>query len=150
MAFYLAMSKRLGAENLGAAACIVWLALVIAVSILLPGGTFLFLWPLLFVALAWLVIFAGRHTAGSGASTAILLLGSLPALVIVMPMIRKIASAFAAGSTVIVSLLLGLLLSLLIGPVISETTSRRWSLPVSFAVGGVGLLVAAFVISAIG
>lgn len=145
IAFYLMASKRLGAENVIAGSFLVWVALILAVRIYLPGGTYLFLWPLLFTMLPWLVIFSRRHLSG-GAKSTLFFLSSLPAIVIIVPMIHKIFAAFAAGSTMIVSALLGVLLSLLIGPIVMGARSRRW-LPLSFITGGLALLIAEIAIS---
>jgi len=146
-AFYLLVSKRIGADNLMGGSFIAWMFLVTVVSFFLPGGTYLFIWPLLFTALAWFAIFA-RTRMSARATGSILFLGSLPAVVIMIPMIHKIFAAFAAGATVIVSGLLGLLLSLLIGPITMEPMRRRW-LPISFLAGGLGVLVIAIVTSKI-
>lgn len=148
MAFYFLAARRLGAEGLAAGSFLVWLVLIIAMSIYLPGGTYLLLWPLLFSALAWLVLFA-RPGTSVNATTAILFLGSLPAIVIMVPMVHKIYSAFVGGSTLFVSALLGLLLSLLIGPIALETTSCRRLLSLSFVVGGLGLLLTAIAVSGV-
>lgn len=148
MAFYFLAAKRFGAEGLAAGSFLVWMVLIIAMSIYLPGGTYLLLWPLLFSALAWLVLFV-RGGTSANATNAILFLGSLPAIVIMVPMIHKIYSAFVDGSTLFVSALLGLLLSLLIGPIAMETASRRWLLSLAFVAGGLGLLLTAIAISGV-
>jgi hypothetical protein len=142
IAFYLLISKRISAENLTIGSFLVWIGLVIAVAIFLPGGTYLFLWPLFFSALAWLAVFASRQMSPRTAR-GILFLGSLPAIVIVVPMIHKIYSAFAAGATAMVSGLFAVVVSLLIGPIALDTTSRWWMLPACCWIAGLGFLVTA-------
>ena len=80
-----------------------------------------------------------------GTARGILFLGSLPAVVIVVPMIHKIYCAFAAGATAVVSGLFAIVVSLLIGPIALETTSRQWLLPACCWIAGLVFLVTAVV-----
>jgi hypothetical protein len=61
-------------------------------------------------------------------------------------MIHKLFSAFAAQSTFMVSVLLGLLLSLLIGQIVSGTSSRQWLLPSLVGTTALGLLITAIIL----
>jgi putative ATP-binding cassette transporter len=121
--FYWAVARRIGAENLAAASLLAWLGLTIAVSIYFPGGSYILLWPLLFSACGWLVVFAGGQMRAN-AKTALLAASCTPAIIVVMPMAHKIFFAFAARSTLMVNALVGLTLSLLIGPITAELPSH--------------------------
>jgi len=123
-AFYLAVSRRLGSENLAAGSLLGWLALTIAVSIYVPGGSYLLLWPLLFSALGWVVVFAGKQIPANTRKI-ILALSVAPAIVLVASMAHKIFFAFAGRSTLMVSALLGLVLPLLISQITTERLKRR-------------------------
>ncbi len=143
IAFYLLISKRISAENLISGSFLVWIGLVIALAIFVPSGTYLFLWPLFFSALASLIVFANKQMS-PGTARGIFFLGSLPAIVIVVPMIHKIYWAFAAGATAVVSGLFAVVVSLLIGPIALETT-RKWMLPACCWIAGLVFLVTAIV-----
>src|SRR5947209_872469 len=144
IAFYLQISKRISAENLISGSFLVWIDLVIALAIFVPGGTYLFLWPLFFSALASLIVFANKQIS-PGTARGILFFGSLPAIVIVVAMIHKIYWAFAAGATAVVSGLFAVVVSLIIGPIALETTSRPWLLPACCWIAGLVFLVTAMV-----
>ena len=73
---------------------------------------------------------------------------SLPAILIMAPMMHKIFFAFAVQSTLIVNILLGLLLSLLIGQIVPGASSRRWWLPVFVGIAALGLLIIAIALPA--
>jgi hypothetical protein len=100
------------------------------------------MWPLLFGALAWIACFATRRILPAK-KTLYLVLGGIPAIALVVPMAHKIFFAFAKGSTLFVSALLGLLLALLVGSLAEERASKRWILPILLGVGGLGLLIVA-------
>jgi len=109
-----------------------------------PGGTYLFLWPLLFSLFgAWLLIVEGR----SAGQKVLLPLSGIPAIVIIVPLAHKIFWAFISGSIVLVSAMLGLVMSLLIGQLGLEQTARRWLLPVLLVSAGVALFVTAIIVS---
>ena len=148
VAFYLAISKRTDSENLVAGNFVGWVGLIIAVSIYFPGGSYLFLWPLLFSVLGWIAVFARRQTS-AGTRSGLLALSSIPAIVVMAPMIHKIFLAFAAQSTPMVSALLGLLLSLFIGQIAATTSSKRWLLPLLLAMAPLGLFVTAVSLSGV-
>lgn len=146
MAFYTLVSKKLGATNLMMGAFLGWLSVTILISLYFPGGTYLFLWPLLFSLAGAIIVFA-RGSLAPNVKSLIMVLSGIPAIVLLIPMTHKIYWAFAAQSGIFVGALLGLLLSLLVGPVVLEPRSRRWLLPTSLAVVGVGLFITAIAVS---
>lgn len=138
VAFYAAVCKRVGSENVAAGALLGWLVLAIAVSIYIPGASYICVWPLFFTALGWAAIFARKETPSSRRN-AFAALGGIPAIVLVIPMVHKIFFAFAARSTLIVSVFLGLLLALLIGQIAAELP-ERWIPTGSGGTGGKGII----------
>jgi hypothetical protein len=146
VAFYTLISKKLGATNLMMGAFLSWLNTAILISFYFPGGTYLFLWPLLFSLAGAIIVFA-RGSAGPNIKSPIVVLSGIPAIVLLVPMIHKIYWAFAAQSGIFVGALLGLLLSLLVGPVALEQRSGRWLLPTSLAIVGAGLFIMAIAVS---
>jgi peptidase M28-like protein len=146
VAFYTLISKKLGTTSLMMGAFLGWLSVTILISLYFPGGTYLFLWPLLF-SLAGAVIVFARRSIAPNIKSLIMVLSGIPAIVLLVPMIHKIYWAFAAQSGTFVGALLGLLLSLLVGPVAVEQRSKRWVLPASLAIAGAGLFITAIAVS---
>ncbi len=146
VAFYTLVSKKLGVTNLMMGAFLGWLSVTILISLYFPGGTYLFLWPLLFSLAGAIIVFA-RGSIAPNVKSLIVVLSGIPAIVLLVPMTHKIYWAFAAHSGIFVGALLGLLLSLLVGPVVLEPRSRRWLLPTSLAIVGVGLFIMAIAVS---
>jgi len=144
MALYAGFSKKINSLHLLMGSCLGWLALTLVMSWYFPGGTYLFLWPLLFSLFgAWLLIVEGR----SAGQKVLLPLSGIPAIVIIVPLAHKIFWAFISGSIVLVSAMLGLVMSLLIGQLGLEQTARRWLLPVLLVSAGVALFVTAIIVS---
>jgi len=125
-----------------------WFALAIVVSTYLSGASYLFVWPLLFSLLGWVIVFARRRTSATTRSV-LLVLSGVPAVVLLVPMMHKIFFAFASHSAAIVSALLGLLLTLMIGQIAPETVSRRWLPPLLLAAVAVGLFITAITVSVV-
>jgi len=113
-------------------------------SLYFPGGTYLFLWPLLFSLLGALLLIVKDKSA---IQKAVLPLSGIPAIVIIVPLAHKIFWAFGSGSIVLVSAMLGLVVSLLIGQIGLEHTARRWLLPILLVSTGVALFVTAIAVS---
>jgi hypothetical protein len=123
-----------------------WLSVTILISLYFPGGTYLFLWPLLFSLAGAIIVFA-RENIAPNVKSLIMVLSGIPAIVLLVPMTHKIYWAFAAQSGIFVGALLGLLLSLLVNPIALEQRSRRWLLPTSLAAMGAGLFITAIAVS---
>ncbi len=148
MVFYSLVSKWVSSENLAMGALVGWFALAIVVSTYLSGASYLFVWPLLFSLLGWVIVFARRRTSATARSV-LLVLSGVPAVVLLVPMMHKIFFAFASHSAAIVSALLGLLLTLMIGQIAPETVSRRWLPPLLLAAVAVGLFITAITVSVV-
>ncbi len=124
LGLYSRVARRIGSNNLIAGSLLVWLVLTIAVTFYFAGASYLLVWPMLFVLLGWMAaIMMPRISAN--ARGMLLACSGIPAVVLMVPMMHKIVWAFAAQSTLIVSVLLGLLLVLLIGPIGPDRLSRR-------------------------
>jgi hypothetical protein len=145
VAFYTLVSKKLGATNLMMGAFLGWLSVTILISLYFPGGTYLFLWPLLFSLGGAIIVFA--KGLAPNVKSLIMVLSGIPAIVLLIPMTHKIYWAFAAQSGIFVGALLGLLLSLLVGTITLQQSSRRWLLPTSLAIAGAGLFITAITVS---
>jgi hypothetical protein len=133
---------RFGEISAGVAGLLVWLGAALSAEVWVPGMAFLWVWPLLFSALAWTLLFR----TGMRHQHALLLAGALPALLLVVPIAHKIFTAFLVQSAVIVSFLLALLLALCVVPLGPGAMPRRWALPTSLSAAGVALFLAALLL----
>jgi hypothetical protein len=123
VAFYWMIAKFIGPANLAAGTLLGWLGMAFAVRMYVPGGSYLFIWPLLFSTLPWLAMFARQRLTESAKNGLVMLCG-IPSVILLGGMAHKIFFAFAAKSTMFVSTLLGLLLSLLISQIVHGITLK--------------------------
>jgi hypothetical protein len=144
MALYAGLSKKISALHLLVGSCFGWLALTLVASWYFPGGTYVFLWPMLFSLVGALLLIVKDRSA---AQNILLPLSGIPAIVIIAPLAHKIFWAFGVGSVLLVSAMVGLVMSLLIGQIGLEHTARRWLLPTLLASTGLVLFVAAIAVS---
>lgn len=144
MTLYAWLSVKISALHLLVGSCLGWLALTLVVSWYFPGGTYLFLWPLLFSLLGPLLVIVNDR---SMSQNVLLPLSGIPAIVIIVPLAHKIFWAFGSGSVLLVSAMAGLVMSLLIGHIGLEKTVRRWLLPALLGSTGLVLFVMAIAIS---
>jgi len=140
-AVYVLVRYRADIINLGTGALLWWLILMIVTSIFLPGGSFLFHWPLLFglIGLGWMIL------APPGKSTLnILILGlcAVPGIVLLVPTIYQMFVGLTLNWVPLVIALTVLLFGLLMPQLRFVVAPFKWVLPgVSVAVAIV-LLVA--------
>ena len=133
---YELIGRRFSLRNLGAGALAVWTVLMFATSIVTPGASYIFTWPLLFAAMA--MVYRPRAT---GYRTAIV------ALVAIAPGIALLAPAFAASADGTISFLAlsamtaVLIFGLFIPYLDFLTGGRRWIVP-----GVLGVLAIAMII----
>jgi hypothetical protein len=112
------------AEELVAGALACWLLLLVLTSVFLPGGSYLFTWPLL-IALAAFAIWTGpwkmwRRSAGTAA---VVLACAIPGVILFAPLIYLLISALTLKMTSILLLPVALLLGLILPHF--KTTARR-------------------------
>ncbi len=145
-AFYLLLRRWIALENLAMGALTVWTILMMLASVMLPGASFLFTWPLLFSLLALGVMFFGREDPAqrpdSVKRVAVLSIGAIPALLIVVPMIYLIFVGLTLGMAGAVTVLVVLLTGLLIPHLSFIPASVKWALPAVLAAVSVALLIA--------
>lgn len=147
-AFYFLLRRWIDLENLALGALSVWLLLMIVTSVILPGASFLFTWPLLFSVLALGVTFLGREAKPDSAKRiAVLSIGAIPALVIVVPMIYLVFVALSLGMAGALMVLVVLLSGLLIPHLSFIPGSIKWVLPAVLAAVSVALLITGSVTS---
>jgi hypothetical protein len=139
-ALYILFRGRANAESLTAGALVWWVVLSLASSLYLPGGSYLFVWPLLFSLLGLLLLVGSKGGEGGAAATLYPAVFAAPGLVLFGPLVYLVFVSLGPGAAAalmaLVVLVLGLLaphLSLLGGP-------RRWALPGALAAAGVAVI----------
>jgi hypothetical protein len=139
--------RRISGANLFAGALVWWAALMVAATVWVIGGSYLFTWPLFFALLGLGFAFVKHDTANRPAGKIVVTsLCAIPGILLVAPFLHLtlIAMPFALAPGLI--LLLGLLAGLLVPLLRSSTASNRWVFPgivaalalVFFVLAGIG------------
>jgi hypothetical protein len=85
---YVWFRKSAGAQDLTAGGLLWWLLLMTLSSLLAPGGSYLFTWPLLFSVIAFgLSLTAKNQKTFSWSHSAILSIGAIPGVILMTPMV---------------------------------------------------------------
>jgi hypothetical protein len=141
---YVLIGRTIRAQNLGAAALVVWTVLMLASSVALPGVSYLFTWPLLFATLA----ISYRSGAINGHETIRpTIRPAILALVGLVPGTAMLAPAFVTGAdgTILFLAISGLVAALLFGLFIPYmdllTSGRRWFVPILSAVLAIVMII---------
>lgn len=135
--------RRVSALNLAMGALLGWLLLSILSIVYLPGGSYLFTWPLLFslVAVGVMLIPEGQEPI-TGRQFIVLSLCAIPGIVLWVPVIYMTYLAIGLSRTAVLVALAVILLGSIV-PHLSLMTSRlKWLIPGALAMVSLGLLVA--------
>jgi hypothetical protein len=127
------------AAELLAAPLVAWAALALASAFALPGGSYLFTWPLLGAAGGMAVLLAGRPQAPEWRAVALAAL-AVPALLIVPQVIYMLEVMLTMAMVAAPVALLALLLALLVAPLTVVRHGLGWRMPAAFAVLAVMML----------
>jgi Peptidase family M28 len=139
---YSRFHKRIGSENLAIGGLLCWLIFVVLTTLKMPGGTYLFTWPLLFSLLGFGLIFASKDGQSKSAkSMTVLTLFAVPGIILLVPMTYLVFAAMSLSGITAEVFMMALLLSLLIPQLAIMTASNKWALPGTFALLSVILLV---------
>lgn len=105
-----AMKRWFRPIEIGIGAILLWALLLIASSVLLPGASYLFAWPLLAtcLALTWLV----RREVTPTFVCAALLLGAVPGIVLFAPLVWSVHVALTPSAAYLTAALIALVLAL--------------------------------------
>ncbi|NVJ14868.1 M20/M25/M40 family metallo-hydrolase [Myxococcus sp. AM010] len=136
------LRRRVGVYALAVGASFWWALLAVLTAALLTGFSFLFVWPLLGAALGLeLLPDVDAPRPAAGRLLVSLLLSTVPASLVVAPLIQLSFVGLTLRMGAVAALMAGLLLGLFI-PLLHELrAARRWSLPAGALVVG-GALVA--------
>lgn len=142
-ALYNWFRRKISAPNLAIGALAWWLALTALTAVYLPGGSYLFTWPLLCGLAALAVLFAARESEPSPAKLyAVLALAALPGIFLLAPMIYFIHTALGMDVAGALMFLVVLLLGLYLPYVRFVGVRGKWAVPGVALLVGAGLLAA--------
>ncbi|HYO64055.1 MAG TPA: M20/M25/M40 family metallo-hydrolase [Pyrinomonadaceae bacterium] len=143
-AVYALFGRRVSAENLTVGGLLCWALLLVAAVVYVPGASYLLTWPLLFATM-WPALRVASRDGRTGSSKLTLVLGlcAVPALVLVVPVIRQtfvgLTLEWVAAILSLIALLLGLLVPHLDA---LAAAAGRWALPSAAAALCVAMLLA--------
>ena len=142
-AVYALARNRAGVESLAVGALLWWLILMVITSIFLPGGTFLFHWPLLFslIGLGWMIFASGAKTS-SLVHSLVLSLCAMPVIILLVPVIYQIFVGLTLNWALVVIAMVVLLFGLLLPQFRLITEPFKWVLPGTAVAAGIILLAA--------
>jgi Peptidase family M28 len=128
-AVYRRLGKRGNVESLTVGGLFWWVILTVAVTLFLPGGSYLFTWPLLSTLAGLGIVFALRRAeAFSLKPFAALTLCALPGVLLFSPLIQQVFIGLSLRMSGVVMLLLVILLGLLVPQLrlMNAFGGRRW------------------------
>ena len=142
-ALYYWLSKKLRFANLVVGALLWWMLLTAVTGWYLPGASYIFTWPLLFVLVAQIVTFATQAdgTLSRWQLVPIYICG-IPAVVLSASLVYLLALGLPLSMFRIALAFVVLLLALLLPLVRLMFRPRSWLLPGLFALVSVGFLIA--------
>jgi hypothetical protein len=141
-ALYNLFLKKIRIENLAFGGLLCWLLLLVVVSVLIPGGSYILTWPLLFSLISLALMFRAGESEGVSTKRFIIMsLCAIPGIILLVPMVYLIFVALGLAMVAAAMVLVALLFGLLIPYFSLMTSSRKWLLPGGAAVAGVLLLV---------
>lgn len=142
-ALYSVLGKKLRFANLVVGALMWWVLLMTLSGLYLPGVSYIFTFPLLFVLMALGITFAlQKKGAVSRGHLAAFYVGSVPAIVLSAPLVYLLGLGLSASMFRIALAFVVMLLALLLPLVWRMSAPNRWLLPGLFALVFVIFLVA--------
>jgi hypothetical protein len=140
---YALLFRKTSAADLYAGALVCWVALLILTTALLPPGSFLFAWPLLFALAAFMPLVAsGRGSFESSKGLTAAALAAAPGVALYAPLVWMFFFMLGLDTGGFFMLLVVLLCGLLVPHFRALTFRRRLLLPALAALAGVCLVAA--------
>ena len=137
---YLLIRRRTDWRNLLLGALIWWLILAVAVTLLIPGASYLFTLPLLFLLIGLAIVFYLRNAKWVVAQL-VMAVAMLPAVILWAPMIYVIFVALTLNSAWRVTICVALFFGLLLPPIVQAVNSWRWVVPYVLVATSIILLI---------
>lgn len=146
-AVYALVRNRAGVESLTVGALLWWLIMMLLTGIFLPGGTFLFHWPVLFslIGLGWMILAPESKKSSSLLHSVVLSLCAIPMIVLVVPVIYQIFVGLTLNWALVVIAMVVMLFGLLLPHFRLITAPFKWVLPGAAVVAAIILLAAGIV-----
>jgi hypothetical protein len=143
LALYNWFGKRIGVQDLAVGAMLLWVVLCVASSLILPGASYLFFWPLLssLVGLG-LTLFLKPQPAHSIRNLSSLLIFSIPAILLFAPVVYLLFIALTVSLPGPGVTFLVLVLGLLIPHLALLGSGRKWLAPGLLTVAALALIAA--------
>lgn len=136
--------KKVGVDNLATGALLWFLLLLIVSHVYFPGGSYLFVWPLLSALIAWILKFT--LPAEKLSLTRLCLISTVcaaPGIILISPLTYQLFVAAGISQTSVVVIPVTLLLGLLLINFELVASSFRWLLPAAATLAAVCFIVAA-------
>ncbi len=136
---YVLFRRWTSAPNLAAGALLCWVVSAVAVSVLVPGASYLLVWPLLCALVGTAILFVKweRESAWKWVGLA---LTAVPAVALFSPLIQQVFNALTLNSAGLVAILLALCCGLLVPHLQILAGSKPWVFPAAAAALGFALI----------
>ncbi len=141
-ALYVKFRKRTRVENLMAGALAWWAILVVLTGCYVPGGSYLFVWPLLASLIPLGPAFASKDRVSPNVLLLTLLLPAVSGIMLLTSLIYLFMMALSTTALAILTVITTLLLGLLTPDLDLMTAQSKWLLPGGAAVVGLGIIIA--------
>jgi hypothetical protein len=141
LALYSRFRRRRSMNDLVTGALCLWVVLSLATSFLLPGASYLFTWPSLFMVIALGFLLAKRGSPGPAKEKIILSIAAAPAVLLLAPVIQMVFVALTLRSYAVVIIMAGLLIGLIVPHLSLTFPAGKWATPLIAAALGLTLVV---------
>jgi hypothetical protein len=142
-ASYIWLGRKISVQDLTLGGALWWLILTILTGFYLPGGSYLFVWPLIFslISLGFILV-SNNHERHSIKTYAVISICSIAGIILFVPMIYLIFQAIALSMPMLIAVMVVLQLGLLIPHIHIIAKPKRWPLASGAILGAVGFIVA--------
>lgn len=141
---YFLFARKVSVENLTAGVLLWMLILLVAISWMAPGASYLLTWPLLFslAGLAFILFLRERESAAL-TRLAVLTLCAIPTVLLFTPVVYQTFIGLGINLAVIGVIVLAIMLGMLVPQISLIKSGRRWLLPAGAALVAIGFVVTA-------
>lgn len=139
-ALHIWFRRKVNVSELTLGAAFWWAVAMVLAAVLLPGGSYLLMWPLLFSLVGFIV--AARYSEAAPVRLGVVLfLSAAPAVILFAPAIQSFFAALALSQPALIMIPVALLLGLLAPHFARMTSGAKWLLPGGAAALGLSLIL---------